>query len=104
MPSDISKRLCTVHDAPPELIQKAIDGAVEAKQKWERMSLDQRTSIFLKAAELLSGKYRNKILAATMMGQGKTMYQAEIDAAAETIDFLRFNALYAQRMFCIFTR
>jgi 1-pyrroline-5-carboxylate dehydrogenase len=59
------------------------------------MSLDQRSAIFLKAADLLSGKYRWKVLAATMMGQGKTMYQAEIDGAAETIDFWRFNALYA---------
>lgn len=62
---------------------KAIDGALAAKAEWESMPWNDRAAIFLKAADLVSGKYRNKLLAATILGQGKNVWQAEIDAAAE---------------------
>lgn len=75
-----------------------MEGSLEAKSKWEAIPLEQRCSIFLKAADLISGKYRYALMAATMVGQGKTVWQAEIDAAVETIDFLRFNATYAQEI------
>lgn len=77
----------------------AIEGALEARLKWESMPFADRAAIFLKAADLLSGKYRYKVMAATMLGQGKNIWQAEIDAACELIDFWRFNALYAQQIY-----
>jgi 1-pyrroline-5-carboxylate dehydrogenase len=64
-------------------VQAAIDGALAAKAEWETMPWSDRAAIFLKAADLVSGKYRYKIMAATMLGQGKNAWQAEIDAAAE---------------------
>eukprot|EP00817_Percolomonadidae_sp_ATCC50343_P002863 CAMPEP_0117421600 /NCGR_PEP_ID=MMETSP0758-20121206/2641_1 /TAXON_ID=63605 /ORGANISM="Percolomonas cosmopolitus, Strain AE-1 (ATCC 50343)" /LENGTH=463 /DNA_ID=CAMNT_0005203785 /DNA_START=385 /DNA_END=1776 /DNA_ORIENTATION=+ len=80
-------------------MKEAIEGALAAKKQWEAMPVDQRLAIFLKAADLLAGEYRNIVLAATMAGQGKTMYQAEIDAACEAIDFFRFNAKYAEELY-----
>lgn len=64
-------------------MQAAIDGALAAKAEWETMPWSDRAAIFLKAADLVSGKYRYKLMAATMLGQGKNAWQAEIDAAAE---------------------
>ncbi|KXS16517.1 delta-1-pyrroline-5-carboxylate dehydrogenase [Gonapodya prolifera JEL478] len=78
------------------VVERAIPGALEAKRAWETMSFTDRASIFLKAADLVANKYRYKILAATMLGQGKNVWQAEIDAAAELADFFRFNVWYAQ--------
>ena len=72
-------------------VEQAIDAALAAKESWEAMSWENRAHIFLKAADLLSTKYRYHIVASTMLGQGKNVYQAEIDAACELIDFLRFN-------------
>ena len=72
-------------------VYQAIDAALAAKKGWEEMSWENRAHIFLKAADLLSTKYRYHIVATTMLGQGKNVYQAEIDAACEFIDFLRFN-------------
>ena len=72
-------------------VKGAIDAALGAKEDWEKMTWENRASIFLKAADLLAGPYRSKINAATMLGQGKNVHQAEIDAACELIDFLRFN-------------
>jgi 1-pyrroline-5-carboxylate dehydrogenase len=63
------------------------------------MPFESRSAIFLKAADLLANKYRYEILAATMLGQGKTVWQAEIDSAAETIDFWRFNVAFAQQIY-----
>ena len=79
-------------------VQQAIDAAVEAKNDWGRMPFSSRAAIFLKAAELLAGKYRDKANAATMLGQSKTAHQAEIDAACELIDFWRFNVHFAARL------
>jgi 1-pyrroline-5-carboxylate dehydrogenase len=75
-------------------ITQAIDAALAAKQDWENLSWEHRAAIFLKAADLIAGKYRYKLNAATMLGQSKNAYQAEIDAACELIDFLRFNVSY----------
>lgn len=80
-------------------VKLAIDAALKARQQWADMEWEQRVSIFLKAAELLSGPYRAKINAVTMLGQSKNVYQAEIDAACELIDFLRFNVQYAREIY-----
>jgi len=80
-------------------VNQAINSALEAKEAWENMTWENRASIFLKAADLLAGPYRAKINAATMLGQGKNAHQAEIDAACEFIDFLRFNVSFMQEMY-----
>jgi len=80
-------------------VNAAIDAALHAHQAWSTMEWEHRASIFLKAAELLSGPYRAKINAATMLGQSKNVYQAEIDASCEMIDFLRFNVQYAREIY-----
>ena len=80
-------------------ISTAIDSALAAKPAWESLPFHDRASIFLKAADLISGKYRYEIMATTMLGQGKNAWQAEIDAAAELCDFLRFNVQYAQELY-----
>ena len=77
----------------------AIENAIEAKSKWNLIQWTSRATIFLKAAALISGPYRSKINATTMLGQSKTIYQAEIDAACELIDFLRFNAYFMQQIY-----
>lgn len=80
-------------------VKKAIDAALVARTAWANLSWEQRASIFLKAADLLAGPYRAKINAATMLGQSKNAYQAEIDAACEFIDFLRFNVAFMQQIY-----
>jgi len=75
-------------------VDQAISTALDAKESWENMSWENRAAIFLRAAELIAGPYRSKINAATMIAQSKTVHQAEIDAACEFIDFLRFNVQY----------
>lgn len=80
-------------------VKAAVEAALEAKSAWEALSWENRASIFLKAADLLAGPYRSKINAATMLGQGKNAHQAEIDAACEFIDFLRFNVSFMQEMY-----
>jgi len=80
-------------------VQHAIDAALAAKAKWENLAWEQRASIFLKIADLISGPYRYKLNAATMLGQSKNAYQAEIDAACELIDFLRFNVNYMSEIY-----
>src|SRR3546814_762904 len=80
-------------------VQAAIDAALAAKAKWEDLSWHHRAAIFLKAADLLAGPYRARINAATMLGQSKSAYQAEIDSACEMIDFLRFNVHYMSEIY-----
>ncbi len=80
-------------------VQMAIDAALKARHDWAAMEWEQRASIFMKAADLLAGPYRAKINAATMLAQSKNAYQAEIDAACEMIDFLRFNVQYAREIY-----
>lgn len=91
--------LARVAQATPQDCAAAIDAALAAKNSWANLAWEERAAIFLKAASLISGKYRQKITAATMLGQSKTCYQAEIEAACELADFLRFNAYYAQKIY-----
>ncbi|HEY3933293.1 MAG TPA: L-glutamate gamma-semialdehyde dehydrogenase [Gemmatimonadales bacterium] len=97
-PQHHQQRIATVHHAPAALLQDAIDGATAAQAEWEQWSFADRAAVFLKAADLLAGPWRQRINAATMLGQGKTSHQAEIDAACELIDFLRFNVHYAEQI------
>jgi len=85
--------------AEPKHIDDAIESALAAKENWENMLWENRSAIFLKAAELIAGPYRSKINAATMIGQSKTVHQAEIDSACELIDFLRFNVEFATQIY-----
>jgi 1-pyrroline-5-carboxylate dehydrogenase len=87
------------HQADRALVEKAITSALEARKKWAAMAWENRASIFLKAAELLAGPYRAKINAATMIAQSKTIHQAEIDAACELIDFLRYNVEFMTKIY-----
>ncbi len=80
-------------------IEQAIDAALAAREKWSALSWEMRASIFLKAAELIAGPYRARLNAATMLGQSKNAYQAEIDSACEIIDFLRFNVQYMTEIY-----
>ena len=85
--------------AEPKHIDDAIESALAAKENWENMSWENRAAIFLKAAELIAGPYRSKINVATMIGQSKTVHQAEIDSACELIDFLRFNVEFVTQIY-----
>ncbi|KAK0499526.1 delta-1-pyrroline-5-carboxylate dehydrogenase [Armillaria luteobubalina] len=99
LPHDHANHLCTYHEADPATVASAIDGALAAKAEWESMPWADRAAIFLKAADLVSGKYRYKLMAATILGQGKNPWQAEIDAAAELADFLRFGVKYVSELY-----
>ncbi|ORY29536.1 Aldehyde/histidinol dehydrogenase [Naematelia encephala] len=99
MPHDHANNLCTYHASTPETVQAAIDGALAAKSAWEDMPWADRAAIFLKAADLVTGKYRFELMAATMLGQGKNAWQAEIDAAAELGDFFRFSVKYVEELY-----
>ena len=98
-PFDHKHTVGQYHEADKEHIEKAISTALEAKKKWANLAWEHRASIFLKAAELLAGPYRAKINAATMIAQAKTVHQAEIDAACEFIDFLRFNVQFMSQIY-----
>ena len=122
MPHDHANHLCTYHEATPEMVEDAINGALAAKPAWEEMAWADRAAIFLKAADLIAGKYRYELMAATMLGQGKNAWQAEIDAAAEVsaakrggpweledelklilggqlCDFFRFSVKYVEELY-----
>ena len=98
-PHDHKHIVGTYHQAQKSHIEEAIATALQAKTAWANMAWEQRAGIFLKAAELLAGPYRAKINAATMIAQSKTVYQAEIDASCELIDFLRFNVQYMTQIY-----
>jgi len=98
-PHDHQHLLGHYHKAAPEHVDLAIETALEARKKWSKMPWESRAAIFLKAADLIAGPYRAKINAATMLAQSKTIHQAEIDAACEFIDFLRFNVAYMQEIY-----
>ena len=98
-PHDHKHSLGTYHKAKTKHIKEAIEASLKAKKAWSKMHWESRASIFLKAAELVAGPYRAKINAATMLAQSKTIHQAEIDAACEYIDFLRFNAYFMQEIY-----
>jgi len=98
-PSDKKFVLCNYSEADASTVEKAIEGAVLARLQWEEMPFADRAAVFLKAADLLAHKYRYKVMAATMLGQGKNIWQAEIDAAAELADFWRFNCKYSEEIY-----
>jgi 1-pyrroline-5-carboxylate dehydrogenase len=98
-PFDHKKVVGTYHEAEKVHIEKAIEAALDAKAKWAALSWEHRAAIFLKAADLLAGSFRAKINAATMIAQAKTVHQAEIDAACEFIDFLRFNVEFMSQIY-----
>ena len=91
--------LGTYHLAGKKEVEKAIESALEARKAWSKLSFQHRATIFLRAADLLAGPYRAKINASTMLAQSKTIHQAEIDAACEFIDFLRFNVQFAEEIY-----
>ena len=98
-PHDHNQLLGNYHKATKKNIEDAISIALEARTAWSKMPWQSRAAIFLKAADLVAGPYRAKINAATMLCQSKTIYQAEIDAACELIDFLRFNVQFMHEIY-----
>lgn len=100
-PHNHRHKLGVYHKGGPEDVQAAIQGALVAWRSWSAMPAASRAAVFLKAAELLAGKYRPILNAATMLGQSKTCFQAEIDAACEMIDFLRFNVSFQESLYRI---
>jgi len=99
MPHDHQHVLAVSHQAGEREIEAAIADATRTRREWSRTHWSERAAIFLKAADLLAGPWRDTLNAATMLGQSKTAYQAEIDAAAELIDFFRFNVEYMLRIY-----
>ena len=99
MPHDHSKVIATFHKAGKAEVEMAIRAALEARKTWADMTWTIRASILLKAAELIATRYRPVLNAATMLGQSKNMYQAEIDAVCETIDFLKYNVSFTGRIY-----
>ena len=98
-PHDHKHVLGTYHTAQKEHIKSAISTALEARKSWSQMPWEQRAGVFLRAAELIAGPYRAKINASTMIAQSKTVFQAEIDAACEFVDFLRFNVQFMTNIY-----
>jgi 1-pyrroline-5-carboxylate dehydrogenase len=99
MPHNHSHTLARYHMAGEDEVRMAIDAALEAHKTWSNVSWVERLSVTIKAAELIATKYRALMNAATMLGQGKNIYQAEIDCVCETVDFLRFNAHYISEIY-----
>ncbi len=98
-PHDHKHIIGNYHIAEKKHVEKAISNALESRNAWANLPWEQRAAIFLKAADLIAGPYRAKINAATMMAQSKTIHQAEIDAACEFIDFLRFNVEFMSQIY-----
>ncbi len=99
MPHDHSHVLADYHLADPAHVQEAIAASAAARREWASWPWEDRAAVILRAAELLATSWRSTIVASTMLGQSKTAYQAEIDAASEMIDFWRFNASFAQELY-----
>ncbi len=99
MPHDHAHVLADYHLAGPEQIQQAIAATAAARREWAAWPWEDRAAVLLRAAELLSTSWRSTVNAATMLGQSKTAFQSEIDAASEMIDFWRFNAYFAQELY-----
>ena len=98
-PHEIKKIVGTFSLSEPDHIEKAIESCLNVKESWTNTPWEERAAIFLKAAELIAGPYRSKINAATMIGQSKNIFQAEIDAACEFVDFLKFNIIYMSEIY-----
>src|SRR5438093_4752998 len=99
MPHKKNHVLADAHQGGQAEVDRAIRAAADAWEDWSRLPWEERAAVFLRAAELLSGPWRSTLNAATMLGQSKTAHQAEIDAACEVVDFLRFNAEYLVRIY-----
>lgn len=99
MPHDHQHVLATFHMAGEKELKEAVEASMRAKAEWEAMPWEHRAAVFLKAADLLAGPWRDRINAATMLGQSKTAFQAEIDSACELADFLRFNVYFTQQIY-----
>jgi 1-pyrroline-5-carboxylate dehydrogenase len=99
MPHDKRHVLATVHLAGAKEVARAADAATAARGAWQALPWEERASIFLRAAEMLATTWRDRVNASTMLGQSKTAHQAEIDAACELVDFWRFNARFAERIY-----
>jgi 1-pyrroline-5-carboxylate dehydrogenase len=98
MPHKHGHVLANFHKATEEHVRQAAEAAVKARKEWSSWSFDDRAAVFLRAAELLTTTWRSTVVAATMLGQSKTAFQAEIDAASELVDFWRFNVAFAQEL------
>src|SRR2546423_7346387 len=98
-PHEIAHKLGHLHEGGKREVQNAIDAALVARESWRNMSWENRADIFLKAADLISTKYRPYMNGTTMLGQSKSAYQAEIDSACEIIDFLRFNVHFLSEIY-----
>ncbi len=98
-PHETTHLLGSYHQGGAEHVEAAIKAALDAKEEWELMPWESRAKIFLKAADLIAHKYRWEINAATMLGQSKNCYQAEIDSACELIDFLKFNVFFLNELY-----
>jgi 1-pyrroline-5-carboxylate dehydrogenase len=98
-PHEHHRVLAKAHHADEKLVAKAVANSREAWRAWSAMRFEDRAAVFLKAADLLAGPWRDTVNAATMLGQSKTAFQAEIDSACELIDFLRFNVHFAERIY-----
>jgi 1-pyrroline-5-carboxylate dehydrogenase len=98
-PHEHARTLAVYHKGDADSARRATRAAAEAKEAWQRMPWEDRAAIFLKAADLLTGPYRPVMNAATMLGQSKTVFQAEIDAVCELADYLRFNVSYVCRIY-----
>jgi len=98
MPHNHHKKIAKFYYATPELVTEAINTSLEAKKEWEKVPLDERMKLFLKVADEMAGKYRADLNATTMLGQAKTVIQAEIDAACELVDFFRFNTYFGKEL------
>ena len=98
-PHDHGHVLATVHQAGPAEVERAVAAAADAWHDWSAMGWEQRAAVFLKAAELLAGPWRDTLNASTMLNQSKTVFQAEIDSACELIDFWRFNPHFMRRVY-----
>ena len=98
-PHDLEHTLGTYHKARTEDVERAIQASLDARHDWSRMAWTDRAAIFLKAADLLAGPFRDRMNASTMLGQSKNPYQAEIDAACEMIDFFRFNVHFMRELY-----
>ena len=98
-PHDHGHVLARAHLAGPEETTRAVEAATAARAEWANVPWEERAAVFLRCAEFLAGHWRDRVNASTMLGQSKTVHQAEIDAACELIDFWRFNAFYAEELY-----
>ena len=98
-PHEIGHTLGYFHAGNESHVKQAISAALKARRSWARLDWENRANIFLKAADLIAGKYRSYMNGTTMLGQSKNAYQAEIDSACELIDFLRFNVHYLSEIY-----